>query len=426
MKKVTFAAVGKAFLASSPSLTGSLARLPFGPNIGRTGGKQWTAIFLILCILGITLNMILAFTQDVDDAGKYIMDSFAGRYWLWIVGGWLSGFGIATFPMIINVALWSTLAEGGVKQALYGGLANCTPGAFALLMPFVMEAFNLKIAYVIWLILTIIGSFGALAFIVNTPYHQLKDAGVNEADAKKVARWLGQQQVPKPGASLGDVIGMFKAWVLVFNYFLCFGGFLALTTYLPILEKDYNNQSPRMAGVFTATFSIFASISRSIMGKTTDKIGGGKAAMIGGICVAVGTVAFGFTPPDAPLHILHLTGLYLTAFGMGFVNAATYKWIPKALPGLEAPTGGMVGGLGAFGGFVLPLLLGYCGENWGERGYAYGMFFYTGIAFFNIFMTFMLESHLRANPPVFSALGVPQTPMEGEGFKKKDGGDNAV
>ncbi len=62
MKKVTFAAIGKAFLASSPSLTGSLARLPFGPNIGRTGGKQWTGLYLFLCVLGITLNMILAFT----------------------------------------------------------------------------------------------------------------------------------------------------------------------------------------------------------------------------------------------------------------------------------------------------------------------------------------------------------------------------
>ncbi len=73
--------------------------------------------------------------------------------------------------MIINVALWSTLAEGGVKQAMYGGIANCTPGSFALLMPFVMEAANLKVAYVIWLVLTILGSAGAMAFVVNTPYH---------------------------------------------------------------------------------------------------------------------------------------------------------------------------------------------------------------------------------------------------------------
>ncbi len=90
---------------------------------------------------------------------------------MWVIGGWLSGFGIATFPMIINVALWSTLAEGGVKQAMYGGIANCTPGSFALLMPFVMEAANLKVAYVIWLVLTILGSAGAMAFVVNTPYH---------------------------------------------------------------------------------------------------------------------------------------------------------------------------------------------------------------------------------------------------------------
>ncbi len=251
--------------------------------------------------------------------------------------------------------------------------------------------------------------------------------GVNLNDAKKVARWLGQQQVPKPGATLGDVIVMFKAWVLVFNYFLCFGGFLALTTYLPILEKGYNNQAPRMAGVFTATFSIFASVSRSMMGKTTDKIGGGKGSIIGGVCVAIGTICFGFTPPDSPTHILHIVGLYLTAFGMGFVNAAVFKWIPKACPGLEAPTGGMVGGLGAFGGFCLPMALGWAADNMGDRGYAYGFFLYTIIAAFNIVMTFILENELRKNPPVFSALGLPQTPMQGnDGFKKKDDAGNAV
>ena len=33
---------GEALLVASPALSGSFPRIPFGGNIGRTGGSQWT------------------------------------------------------------------------------------------------------------------------------------------------------------------------------------------------------------------------------------------------------------------------------------------------------------------------------------------------------------------------------------------------
>jgi nitrate/nitrite transporter NarK len=44
--------LGKALLASSPSLTGSLMRIPYGKNVGLTGGTEWAAKFLILACAG--------------------------------------------------------------------------------------------------------------------------------------------------------------------------------------------------------------------------------------------------------------------------------------------------------------------------------------------------------------------------------------
>jgi len=48
--------------------------------------------------------------------------------------------------------------------------------------------------------------------------------------------------------------------VLLFNYFLSFGGFLALTSYLPIFENSYYNVDSKNAGIFTAVFSISTSL----------------------------------------------------------------------------------------------------------------------------------------------------------------------
>jgi len=101
---------GKAFLVASPALSGSLLRIPFGGNVGRTGGCYWTKILLILACVGMLLNTILAvwWMEDLET-----MQNFNGFYEWWLLGGLLAGCGIAVFPMIINVMFWSRKEEIG-------------------------------------------------------------------------------------------------------------------------------------------------------------------------------------------------------------------------------------------------------------------------------------------------------------------------
>jgi len=40
--------LGKALIVASPAVSGSFPRIPFGGNIGRTGGCGWTKVFLVL------------------------------------------------------------------------------------------------------------------------------------------------------------------------------------------------------------------------------------------------------------------------------------------------------------------------------------------------------------------------------------------
>jgi len=103
------------------------------------------------------------------------MENFSLLYFLWLIGGLGAGCGIATFPMIINVMLWTKKKEIGFSQSVFGGIGNCSAGIFALLMPFIMELSlgveGLPLAYTLWLILTIIGTAVVVKKIVNPPYH---------------------------------------------------------------------------------------------------------------------------------------------------------------------------------------------------------------------------------------------------------------
>ncbi len=66
---------------------------------------------------------------------------------------------------------------------------------------------------------------------------------------------------------------------------------------------------------------------------------------------------------------LAFTGEMILALGMGFANAAVFKLVPKYSPAAVGGAAGIVGGLGAFGGFVIPLLMGLFVKINGQPGY---------------------------------------------------------
>lgn len=58
---------GKAFMAASPSLTGSLMRIPFGKNVGLTGGTGMATKFLILACAGQLMNCFSVTLMTMSD-----------------------------------------------------------------------------------------------------------------------------------------------------------------------------------------------------------------------------------------------------------------------------------------------------------------------------------------------------------------------
>ena len=54
------------------------------------------------------------------------------------------------------------------------------------------------------------------------------------------------------------------------------------------------------------------------------------------------------------------------------MNAGVFKLAPKYVPNAVGGASGWIGGLGAFGGFVIPPIMGYFVDSYQNSGYAYG------------------------------------------------------
>jgi NNP family nitrate/nitrite transporter-like MFS transporter len=67
-----------------------------------------------------------------------------------------------------------------------------------------------------------------------------------------------------------------------------------------------------------------------------------------------------------PLDVASFTALlFVVAVGMGIGKASVYKYIPNYYPQDVGAVGGLVGLLGALGGFFLPKVFGWLGRESG-------------------------------------------------------------
>jgi len=94
----------------------------------------------------------------------------------------------------------------------------------------------------------------------------------------------------------------------------------------------------------------------------------------------------------------------LMAIGMGISNAAVFKIVPQAVPHAVGGAAGWVGGLGAFGGFVIPPVMAFAVRNLGTPGYAIGFVTFIFLSLFSLSMAWILKyTREGATPPAVQA-----------------------
>ena len=69
---------------------------------------------------------------------------------------------------------------------------------------------------------------------------------------------------------------------------------------------------------------------------------------------------------------ISLVAAVIMATGMGVSNAAVFKLVPTYVPEAVGGAAGWVGGLGAFGGFAIPPIMGFVVAQMGDIGYVRG------------------------------------------------------
>ena len=103
---------------------------------------------------------------------------------------------------------------------------------------------------------------------------------------------------------------------------------------------------------------------------------------------------------------LAIPGVLLLAIGMGIANAAVFKIVPQVVPQAVGGAAGWVGGLGAFGGFVIPPMMAFAVKDLGRPGYAIGFIIFVVLALLSLALTWIVKYARAPEAPARSAARV--------------------
>ena len=172
-----------------------------------------------------------------------------------------------------------------------------------------------------------------------------------------------------------DVLGHRDAWWLMAFYCVSFGGFVGLSSFLPIYFNDEYGVSPVNAGYCTAACVFAGSFLRPIGGAIADRIGGVRTLtfVYGLVAALILIVSRGIADLSIALPVIVVT---MGALGAG--NGAVFQIVPQRFSRNVGVVTGLVGATGGVGGFYLAASLGYAKELSG--GYGAGLAIFAVLA----------------------------------------------
>ncbi len=358
-------------LVAAPQLTGSLMRIPFGAWVDRVGGRLPMLTLFALSLVGMWGLVFILLTAKTLTASAYPVI---------VMFGFLSGCGVASFSVgIPQVSYWYPQSRQGTVLGAYGGIGNLAPGIFTLLLPYAIASWGLAGSYFSWFSFLLVGT-AIYAWLARDAYFfQLRQQGYDSDASRRIAREKGQELFPNEQVWQAVITAAEdpRTWGLVALYFVSFGGFLALTAWFPTYWINLHHMDVKSAAMLGGLgFSLLAAVIRVFGGMLSERIGGERTAILAFVVVLIGALSL-TALQDFSQDVI---GELLIALGMGVANAAVFKMVPKYVPEAVGGAAGLVGGLGALGGFIIPPFLGAVVDALGASGYAGGFFAYVLLA----------------------------------------------
>jgi NNP family nitrate/nitrite transporter-like MFS transporter len=346
------------WLTATPVLLGSFLRIPYGLIVSTYGSRRSYAIVTLLLLLPCV-------------ATGLAVRNPATPYWCLLACAALTGIAGANFATSMGVInLWFPKQVQGAALGI-NGLGNFGVTIAQFTIPLVI-GFSL-----IGSPQTPSGAPLRSIHIENAAFIWIPFILICAA-----AIWLGTkdyQAQPKTLASQLVACKRMHTWVLSFLYFLTFGCFVAMGASLPLIIKEVFATAPGGAPkpmLYAPWAAAIATVMRPIGGWLADKFGAGLITSISIATMAVGGFSLSaFLQADQFNGFFTLILIICAAAGLG--NGSIFKIIPLVLTKEAGAAIGIVSCLGALGGFLPPLLLGWTLDHLGSPAWAY-----SGMAFF--------------------------------------------
>jgi NNP family nitrate/nitrite transporter-like MFS transporter len=151
-------------------------------------------------------------------------------------------------------------------------------------------------------------------------------------------------------------------WWFCLLYSVTFGGYVGLSSFLPLFLRDQYALDPVSAGSMTALAAFVGSGIRPIGGYLADRVGGVRLLTVVLVGISATYLCVSALPPVNVAGVLLVAGM--ACFGVG--NGSVFQLVPQRFSAQIGIATGMVGAIGGLGGFFLPILLGGVKESSGS------------------------------------------------------------
>lgn len=346
------------WLSSTPVILGSLLRIPYGLIVSSFGSRRSFAAVTLLMVVPCLMTGLSVMDKTTSFGGLLLCAALTG----------VAGANFATSMGVVN--LWFPKQVQGTALGI-NGLGNVGVTIAQFTVPAVIghavfsgsnrssgpgvHAVHLENAAFVWI-----------------PFILVLSAAI----------WFGTKDHPTPPKTLSSQLiagRRLHTWVLSTLYFLTFGCFVAMGASLPLIIKEVFALAPGGAPKplhFAPWAAAIATVMRPIGGGLADRYGAGRVTAFSIATMALG--GFSLSAFLAPHQFKSFFAAILVVCGAaGLGNGSVFKIIPVVLPKEAGAAIGIVSCLGAFGGFVPPLVLGWTLDHFGSPALAY-----TGMAVF--------------------------------------------
>jgi NNP family nitrate/nitrite transporter-like MFS transporter len=350
------------WLTAVPNLVGSFLRIPYTFAVPRFGGRLWTTISASLLMIPC---LLLAFLVP---SGWLAEQGHDTQFWVLLACAATAGFGGGNFSSsMANISFFYPEARKGLALGLNAAGGNLGVAITQLLVPLVVI-------------------IGVPAAAVKLPEHEvhLAYAGLMWMPFIVLAAFLAWRRMDSLSQAKSDKTAYVKAlgnpqtWIVSLLYIGTFGSFIGYSFVLPLVIK---NTFPEFLAShpFIATYLAGLGFVGALIGSLSRPLGGWLADRIGGAPVTLWCfLGMGAFTALAIVGVQHRSfPLFFLLAGMG--NGSTYRMIPSIFATLgrrDADAGGaepaateidykrraaaaigIAGAIGAFGGFLIQVVL---------------------------------------------------------------------